>query len=240
MNTTQVLFYMVIAHILADFPLQSDTMVRNKGYLTVPMAWHIAIVTCLTALFTWNPMLGLAVGIVHYVIDVLKVCLQSSKRRFEPIYLFIGDQLLHLISLWFLVQFITLNELPEFKLMHFTDSTLLQGQKLTIAALFSMYPSSYIVKLSIQHLLPIQSSDKDDITTMKIQQAGKLIGQLERLLILCFVFVHEYAAIGMIMAGKSIIRIGDKNSKEQSEYLIIGTILSVLLGVGAGLLACKL
>ena len=72
-----------------------------------------------------------------------------------------------------------------------------------------------------------------------LNNAGKWIGVLERILILTFIIVNEFSAIGFLLAAKSVFRFGDlKNDSEhkKTEYIIIGTLLSFVFGIATGLL----
>lgn len=62
-----------------------------------------------------------------------------------------------------------------------------------------------------------------------LASAGLWIGVLERLLIVTFILLEEYSAIGFLIAAKSLLRFSDKDpghSRKQSEYILIGTLLS--------------
>ena len=65
--------------------------------------------------------------------------------------------------------------------------------------------------------------------------AGQLIGILERWLILVFILIGHYEVIGFLIAAKSIIRFGD-HDREKTEYFLAGTLLSIAIAVGCGLL----
>jgi hypothetical protein len=61
---------------------------------------------------------------------------------------------------------------------------------------------------------------------------GELIGYLERLLILTFALVGSYAAVGVVLAAKSIFRFGELNqsaNRSMTEYVLIGSLLSVVI-----------
>ena len=61
-----------------------------------------------------------------------------------------------------------------------------------------------------------------------------MIGQLERALILLFVLVGEPAAIGFLIAAKSVLRFGEvkePRNRMEAEYIIIGTLASFLFGL---------
>lgn len=65
------------------------------------------------------------------------------------------------------------------------------------------------------------------------KNAGRWIGWVERFLIFTFVLGNQYDAIGLIIAAKSILRFPDR--QENSEYILLGTLLSATLAVAVGL-----
>lgn len=81
----------------------------------------------------------------------------------------------------------------------------------------------------------------------KSDHVGLLIGYLERLLIIIFILLKEYTAIGLIIASKSILRFNDMKENhaddipekvdKRSEYILLGTMLSLTAGILIGLLA---
>ena len=71
--------------------------------------------------------------------------------------------------------------------------------------------------------------------------SGKLIGYLERCLILIFVVLSQYEAIGFLIAAKSILRFGEASSgTEKSEYVLAGTLLSLAFALLLGILVLKI
>ena len=76
-------------------------------------------------------------------------------------------------------------------------------------------------------------TQKDDyeveIRLVKDKKAGAIIGFLERLIIVIFISIHQYAAIGLVLTAKSIVRY-DRIAKDQefSEYYLIGTLFSLI------------
>lgn len=70
--------------------------------------------------------------------------------------------------------------------------------------------------------------------------AGRVIGMLERSLILFFVVMEQFAGVGFLMTAKSILRIGDIKDASQralAEYVIIGTFVSFGWGLLTAVLA---
>ena len=66
--------------------------------------------------------------------------------------------------------------------------------------------------------------------------AGRVIGILERTLIFFLVLNGQYTAIGFIMAAKGFTRFKELEDREFAEYVLIGTLLSVLLAFTAATL----
>lgn len=64
------------------------------------------------------------------------------------------------------------------------------------------------------------------------KRAGALIGFLERLIIVIFLLINQYSAIGLVLTAKSIARY-DKISKDQAfaEYYLLGTLLSSVIAI---------
>lgn len=67
------------------------------------------------------------------------------------------------------------------------------------------------------------------------------IGFSERLLAIIFVIFSKYTALGLIIAAKSILRFpaGQEETRahKESEYVLVGTMFSLVLGILNGLLA---
>ena len=69
--------------------------------------------------------------------------------------------------------------------------------------------------------------------------AGALIGNIERWLILVFVYLGRYDALGLLIAAKSIIRFSDSQTNK-TEYVLAGTLLSIFIAVLCGLFIVKM
>ncbi|MEZ4616185.1 MAG: DUF3307 domain-containing protein [Caldilineaceae bacterium] len=95
-----LLLTLLIAHLFADFPLQTNQIARLKKHHPLGILPHVLIYVGVTALLFeqnvhyWQLFLGL--GIAHYAIDLVK--LHVCPLRHE-VYAFIVDQCLHLLSM---------------------------------------------------------------------------------------------------------------------------------------------
>lgn len=65
---------------------------------------------------------------------------------------------------------------------------------------------------------------------------GRLIGNLERLVLTIVVAAASYAALAFLVAAKGLIRSEDLHDRDFAEYFLIGSLASVLVALCAGLL----
>ena len=237
----QTLIYLLLAHFAADFPLQTRKMVEQKGWVTKQMGIHILVVFALTWIFSGKWQLALLIAPIHYVIDGLKTMVEKQNWGNRTI-LFLGDQILHVLSIGFIWAGTWQNckgifHLMITKIMDFEGSVVLLGYVVVI------WPVAYLIKITTTGLIDNNSNFKGTESNEKVKggekslnQAGKLIGQFERIIILTLVLLGEYQAIGFLITGKSILRFADINGKFFSEYVLVGTMMSYALAIMVGVL----
>ena len=94
---------LLLAHLIADYPLQSSWMVRAKrtlGGLTLHVAIHIVVMLILVGPAlpqVWLPLA--AIALVHFALDAGK----NVVMRWRPHWVvssYLADQALHMITLW--------------------------------------------------------------------------------------------------------------------------------------------
>lgn len=74
------------------------------------------------------------------------------------------------------------------------------------------------------------NNNEQDIIDIKEFNAGRIIGILERILVYFFVLETQYTALGFILAAKSFARYKKiTENQEFAEYVLIGTLLSIVL-----------
>lgn len=80
-----------------------------------------------------------------------------------------------------------------------------------------------------------ESAESDSAGTDR--NAGRMIGTLERIIMVIFIAIGQYSAVGLVLTAKSIARY-DRISKDQvfAEYYLLGTLLSTICAVVAALL----
>jgi uncharacterized membrane protein len=98
-----LLIQLIIAHIIADFALQSDKMAKDKKWFNREMLMHISIVFMLAFILSKSWLLALVVAILHYVTDGIKKYFENKtwtvEKKISQIKLFSFDQLAHLLEI---------------------------------------------------------------------------------------------------------------------------------------------
>lgn len=86
----------------------------------------------------------------------------------------------------------------------------------------------------------VQPQNKESFFVGKVRGAGQMIGFLERILIVIFLSVGQYASIGLIMTAKSVARYERiTKDSEFAEYYLIGTLSSFLIAILAFLIVFR-
>jgi hypothetical protein len=225
-----LLIKLLLTHLIGDFILQPVSWVKAKEKKKLK-AWqlyaHMLVHFMLIMLLVWDITFmvpALFITISHGIIDTVK--LHYQKKSTERLW-FALDQLSHLAIIaivWYYVEnpLITI-ELSKINLLYIT------------AVIFITTPASIIIKTLISQWSPVNDKSKN----ISLHNTGKYIGILERLLVFTFVVTDNWEAVGFLIAAKSVFRFGDlRDSRELklTEYVLIGTLLSFGLAVGAGLL----
>ncbi len=78
-----------------------------------------------------------------------------------------------------------------------------------------------------------QAQNVEELDTAEFNR-GRLIGVIERILLLLIVIVDGYGALGFLIAAKGLIRIKQFEDRDFAEYFLIGTLTSVLIAVSLG------
>ena len=220
---------LLLSHLVGDFLLQTDSLCarkHEKHFRCVFLYVHAGIIAALSMLALWNLSFwpwALTIGVSHLIIDGIKA---SVKK--ESIWLFLSDQILHIVILA-VVAYICAEGFAWTSPDWLTDQVF-KIVAVMIAAILCWKPANILIKYILQYCKMVVPGD--DTTLF---HAGKLIGTLERWLILVFLLIGRYEVIGFLIAAKSIIRFGEKD-KDQTEYFLAGTLLSISIAVGCGLL----
>lgn len=243
-----VLVWLVLAHILADFYLQPTRWVQQREAFGV-RAWalyqhslvHLVITAAVLLLcvvlqqlsLTWNIAWAvLAIAISHLVIDAIKSYTTPSATSL------VLDQLAHLIVL--VVVWGWLTGLFPFVQMWALGFLLQREQLILVCAyLLAARPVSFFTAAVLRRQALALAS-----TAQGLIEAGRMIGYVERWLIISFVLSGHFIGVGFLLAAKSIFRFGDLSQAHErrlTEYMLLGTLVSftsalAIAGVAAWIL----
>lgn len=253
-----ILLRLLIAHLLTDFFWQPDKWVKEKESRIWSSAflWYHCLLTGIVAwIFLWDIHLwwaALAIFFLHFLTDGIKSVVSrrinkgvnhtAEKKAKMGLKLFTIDQFCHvlaLIAVWlFIIKgydracLLLKKALPDYRLL------------LHVAGyLFILEPVGYFIGYLTRRWsgeLNVEDSLND---------AGRWIGMLERILILTLVYMGQFAAIGFLITAKSLLRVIDRpdrstidpgfvqpfSSRKHTEYVLIGTFLSFAIALGTGL-----
>jgi hypothetical protein len=240
---------MVIAHILGDFYLQCDKWVDDKktsGWRSKKLYCHSALVAVLTYVFSgiWIALWIIPVIFFsHALIDLLKLYLDERIEKCPLTYIL--DQGLHLAVLVITAYLagIIYGPYSTFLIPEFLSNPALL--LVIIAYLLIITPSGFFIRdiLSPYREIVRRKEEEDKklsgeqnsaADSNNLDNAGKLIGYLERILVLTFVLIGQYAAIGFLITAKSIFRFREDRTY-LVEYYLLGTFLSIAVVLLIGL-----
>jgi Protein of unknown function (DUF3307) len=245
MDISSFLVLQFLAHVLADFFLQTQKMAHEKnniGFKSKLLPLHILIVFLSSWVLSFQIEFFVGAGIIaiaHYFIDGCKATANRHPKLWK--YAFFIDQLLHILVLvgvsLFFEAYHGLQPLFE---LPFSTTVI----AITTAYLLCLKPANIVIRevfRSSQIDVAIAEKEQSEILdgTDELPNAGKLIGILERFLTLTFILIGQYQAVGFLIAAKSVLRYKDTDTLK-SEYVLIGTMLSFGIAVVLGILAAAI
>ena len=211
---TETFSALLLAHVIADFVLQTDGMVKRKKEPQVLLLHGvIVLVTACLALGRFGAWEVLALSVAHVAIDTVKVYALPDK-----LWAFLADQAAHLVTLVAVAALApTLYSGGIWSGFVWMPAVMAMSAGLIAATLMGGYAVALLVApWGADHALPAG-----------LPNGGRLIGLLERGIIFMLIVAGQPAGIGFLIAAKSVLRF-ETTSKDQSagEYVIVGTLAS--------------
>jgi hypothetical protein len=80
----------------------------------------------------------------------------------------------------------------------------------------------------------------DETVDLGEYSRGRLIGNLERILLVVVVAAGSYESLAFLAAAKGLIRSKELENRDWAEYFLVGSLASVLVSVAVGLLVRQL
>ena len=282
----KLLTLFVLAHLLADFVLQPECLIKlkkkencdrlfwNKGiflHSSIQLITMIALLALFGELKTVTFLAAVSIFATHYLIDRFKFT-----WKFTGVWKLILDQILHVVAIYLLLWAFDLVLVPAaigpyLVTFGFHQIGLSLGSKIMLGAILVIclvWVSGHLIK-NILDQLKLRSFEVTNADGNKADQAassstvakekpgetpvlentlrskadqsktnesdglsiGMYIGYLERLLIGFFMVSGIYTGLGLLGTLKTIARFKQLEDRNSTEYFILGTLLSLLLGI---------
>ena len=224
----QLVLLQVIAYIFNNYFLQSSEQLKNKienGFKSKFIFKHTLITFIVSWIISFDVnfvFCAFGIAITHLLIDGFQKQFKTNK------YTFLVAQLLNLIVIllftWLFKKYFVSHLIF---IIPITNHYLL----LFLGYLICLKPTNIFIRETLV-VAKIQSISNPNL---ELANAGKLIGILERILVLTFVIIGKLEVIGFLIAAKSILRYKDADTVK-TEYVLIGTMLSFGIAMLLGLL----
>ena len=229
-----ILLRLLLAHIIADFFLQTKWMVEGKengGKRSMRMLTLHSIIHSLMAYLIvgdWSLWyIAIVIFVTHFIIDWCKI-----QFRGNSVSAFLIDQLSHVVVLFMLWVTILPGSISDI----FKEGTDILPDNIwmiVVAYAMMLRPSAILMSLLLKRW------QLSSMANSSLPEAGKWIGYLERILILTFVITDNMEGVGFLLAAKSVFRFGDLNKAKDiktTEYVMLGTMTSFAIAIIVGLL----
>ena len=229
-----ILLRLLLAHIIADFFLQTKWMVEGKengGKRSMRMLTLHSIIHSLMAYLIvgdWSLWyIAIVIFVTHFIIDWCKIMFRG-----KSVSAFLIDQLSHVVVLFMLWVTILPGSISDI----FKEGTDILPDNIwmiVVAYAMMLRPSAILMSLLLKRW------QLSTMANSSLPEAGKWIGYLERILILTFVITGNMEGVGFLLAAKSVFRFGDLNKAKDiktTEYVMLGTMTSFAIAIIVGLL----
>lgn len=238
---------LLLGHIIADFYIQSAEMAEKKEkkirwVLLHSLSYWGGMLVVMLPFMSWNMLvIATEAGVGHSIIDLGKHLYKKLRKKENQNRLdrntFVMDQILHfsclfLISYFAVVMKIELTELERveqfFSVIQISEKSLLSG---VLAVLLIYKPADILIQKILKTYRPV-SEIRDNKIIIKDNNTGRIIGMIERTIMLVFLVIGQYSSVGLVLTAKSIARY-DRIAKEKdfAEYYLLGTLLSTIIVV---------
>ncbi len=228
-----ILLQLLLAHVLTDFVFQNTKMVKHKRNYKGKSSYlymHSVLAGVLTYIFLqdWNQFLvPVAIIITHFFIDLWKLHQKKDNLKY-----FIIDQILHFVII-LIAWLYLINGFLEVIPMLITFFSSITSLAILVAYLIVIFPVGFIIGKATEGW---QQEIAKEGAQNSLKKAGRYIGIFERILVLTFILINNFAAIGFLIGAKSILRFSDtKGARKQTEYVLIGTLMSFAICILIGL-----
>jgi hypothetical protein len=227
---------LLLAHVITDFVFQSKKWIqqkRDRKGKSIFLYIHATLAGLLTYLIVQDWSLWevpIIIAVTHFFIDLWKL-----HQKSDSLVYFLWDQFFHIVVLALVWLYATHNFgelIPFFAYVLASKAFLVYATGYLVV----IFPIGFIIGKATRGW---QKEIKKEDGIKSLDKAGRYIGIFERILVLTFILTDNFSAIGFLIAAKSILRFSDKSksgARKQTEYVLIGTLMSFALTIVIGFL----
>ncbi len=234
----EILMILLLAHILSDFYFQSESMAIKKktkvNYVCIHSMFY-GIVTWIILNLIFKNIESIFIWVIilsHLVVDLSKYYLEKRGliKKYQK-YIFTIDQIIHIFILIVVAYFM----IKSGKVYKYNPMFLnvLNTIGISISFLIVLFvqillihkPTNIFIMNILQSYKPANKESNNENT----KKAGRMIGTIERIIMLFFLLIKQYSSVGLVLTAKSIARYNKiSEDKEFAEYYLLGTLLSTI------------
>ena len=224
---------LVLAHLVGDFPLQTDTIFYYKNKYKWGILLHVTICAVMNIVFTVPFLNYPSFWLVLFILFISHIIYDSGKIWMtrvvleDNISLFLFDQFLHFITIWlvtilFLGTHTTLH--IDYAMPFYSNRTLIIQLSGFIFAIFALAPLIFYVQLFINSRM--QKEKRKNLVFPEFRQ--RIPGYVERFFLVLFAFLGGWYWLGiLVILGIRVLIQG----KFDWPVLILGDFIAILTGI---------
>jgi hypothetical protein len=205
-----------LAHLLGDYPLQSEWLIENKRSfwgLSLHIVIHLAVMLLVigaASLEAW-PML-LVLALAHVFLDLTKPYLGARWPKQAKL-LYVGDQMLHILSIFLVANWIERSLPPSLLLVNNT---------------WAIYAIGYLIVTYVWYITERQFTEQDEKYQKELEQHfwSRMVTRAG--LLTLFLFAGQSLEI---VIGAMAIRLPYMAGPYRRRTLLIDIIVSVVMAI---------
>jgi hypothetical protein len=246
-----LLALLIVGHVLADFLVQTEVVAVRKGRELSVLLLHALLALATHALLLlpfWSPSLVvplLVLGGYHLILDAIKGRLERGDRA-GGLGALLADQGLHvlgLVGVWVWMRAAGVLEVSPVVPAAWLSPIAAWGVILA-GLVFNGKGGTAVVRSLLRRyptLVPVPQGDPtlprvEGLPSRDDYEMGRTIGVLERLIVYLLVLAGQWAALGLVLAAKSIARFPELKNQRFADYYLMGTLASMLTAIAVGML----
>ena len=239
-----IAYILLIGHFLADFFFQPVYLVEKKKhsikFLLLHSAIYLITISILSFLFIEFHsaiLIVLILSFIHFIIDFIRIkCDAKFDNHIFQFVSFITDQVIHIFTVIIVSYLFNLNEHVNYIYAKLQSYQVFEKTVLYIFLIVVLLePTAVLIKKLFAFILKgktdnIEDSENSENSKNSIN-AGKLIGELERIITSMLILCDQYNALGFVLTAKSIARFKKMEDQDFAEKYLVGTLTSLTISL---------